>query len=154
EAVRLVEQGAVSLGDRRVAAFLGVGAGLLRLLAQRLRGAAGVVGLLPFDRLLLAGVQRRLALPVGLLEGALAGAVGPAAQRPQPARRQAPSRDRRRRRGPALDPLARALPGPGPPRLDRPVAEESPQVVGHLRRRLVAPPRLLVDRLEDDGLQV
>jgi hypothetical protein len=41
-----------------------------------------------------------------------------------------------------------------PPGMNRPVLEESPEVVGQFRRGLVAAPRLPGHRLQDDGLQL
>ena len=46
------------------------------------------------------------------------------------------------------------LGGTGPPRQDRLVVEEPPQVLGHRLGRRVAVARVLLDRLEDDRLQV
>ena len=46
------------------------------------------------------------------------------------------------------------LGGPDPPRQDRLVVEEPPQVLGHRLGRGVAVARVLLDRLEDDRLQV
>src|SRR5262249_51297646 len=51
-------------------------------------------------------------------------------------------------------PLPQPLPRPRPPRLDRLVRHEPPQILRQLLRRRVPLPRLLPQRLQDDRLQV
>ena len=46
------------------------------------------------------------------------------------------------------------LPGRRPPRLDRPVGQETPKILGQGRRARIPAPRLLRHRFQDDRLQV
>ena len=68
--------------------------------------------------------------------------------------RQQADHAERRLGGPAPSPEHGPLPEPDPPRQDRLVCEEPPQVFGQVVGGLVAPGGILFDRLEHDRLQV